>query len=785
MDWITHDEDLWFDFRGNDPHQLQPGRFYRGTVDGFAEFGVFIDLTSGVTGLLHRSELDQRLESLDWESGDTVFVQVKNVRDNGNVDLAWSKRQSESEFRGARVHDPNGDADGDRLETSETGGDVVRHTPQEGTSRTVGDSEGSSENGATDDAEADEGNGSPGPTEETSGEQAADATDDPETGADAEAAATTNDAPEPTGDAAGATDDSGSGTEAESESAPAQRAAEAADSQGAAGAASAATAASESADESADDGAADDEATDDEAADDEATDGDEAELARVSVDSLGDRVGDEVRIEGTIVGVRQTGGPTVFEVRDETGVVDCAAFVEAGVRAYPEVEVDDAVRLDGEVELRRNELQIETEELTVLDGEAGQAVTDRLEAAVTDRARPSSVEPLAPHAPVEAVTDRLVDAAEAVRRAVLESRPVVVRHAATADGYVAGAALERAVLPLVREEYATSDAEYHYFTRRPLDDPVYDMDATTNDVTRMLQDRDRHDEKLPLVVLVGTGSTVESSDGLGLLSVYDVERVVVDAAAADPDVEEQAEVVVNPELAGADADDLSTGALGAVLAATVNADVREDLAHLPAVSYWEDAPEGYLDLAREAGFDEERTRDLREAVALEAYYQSYEDKRELITDILFGGQADPDADVRSLAAHVAEQFRIKLDDELETASANLERRTEDGIEVAVLDADAYTHRYDFPPTPLLVDELHRRHREGDRFVTVVASMDELFVRATDEVDVRAIAETAREAVPEAGVTAVGVRENRIEFLSGARDAVVDAVVDAAVASLDE
>ena len=65
MDWITHEEDVWFDFRGSSPDQLVSGRYYKGTVDGFADFGVFVDLAPGVTGLLHRSELDRRLESLD------------------------------------------------------------------------------------------------------------------------------------------------------------------------------------------------------------------------------------------------------------------------------------------------------------------------------------------------------------------------------------------------------------------------------------------------------------------------------------------------------------------------------------------------------------------------------------------------------------------------------------------------------------------------------------------------------------------------------------------------
>src|SRR6056297_2380035 len=105
----VHEEDVCFVFRGDDPSQLTPNRYYRGTVDGYADFGVFVDIGPRVTGLLHRSELDSRLESLDWERGETVFVQVLDVRDNGNVDLGWSIRESEDEFRGTIVDDPDGE----------------------------------------------------------------------------------------------------------------------------------------------------------------------------------------------------------------------------------------------------------------------------------------------------------------------------------------------------------------------------------------------------------------------------------------------------------------------------------------------------------------------------------------------------------------------------------------------------------------------------------------------------------------------------------------------------
>ena len=693
----SHEEDVVFEFRGDSPDQLVENRFYRGVVDGYADFGVFIDLSSNVTGLLHRSELDGRLESLDWEAGDTVFVQVKNVRDNGNIDLTSSIRQADREFRGTLIQDGTEeklpeDDEGNPSEEAEAGNGRERN----GESVTESASDAASEEA---ESEAEE-------TSEETTESESEPEPEPETREEAAE---------------------------EVEQTPAAVA---------------------------------------------------EEPTRREIGELENRVGEEVRIEGEVVSARQTGGPTVFELRDETGVVDCAAFVEAGVRAYPEIEVGDIVRLDGEVELRREELQVETEALVELEGDEAATVERRLADAMTERARPDEPTLVADDDALEAADEELLDAAEAIRRAVLESRPIVVRHAATADGYVAGVALERAILPMVREEHAESDAEYHYVNRRPLEEAVYEMNDATNDVTRMLQDRDRHDEKLPLVVLAGTASTVESEDGLEMLGIYGAKRVVVDAAPADPEIDDDAEVLVNPT-----GDDLSTGALASSLASTISPEVREEIAHLPAVSYWQDTPEAYVDAAGEAGFDAEAVTELREAIALEAFYQSYDEKRELIGDLLFGespeavaaGAPEDAAESETLAGHIATQFREKMDTEVETAEANFETSETDGIEIAVLDTDSYTHKYDFPPSSLLLDELHRR---GDAGVTIGVAMDELWVRADTDLDLREVAREAASNAPGAGVSAAGLREGRIEFLSGAREEVEIAVVGAVVEQFD-
>jgi RecJ-like exonuclease len=673
----SHEQDVCFEFEGSRPGQLTEGRFYRGSVDGFAEFGVFVDVGDHVTGLLHTSELDQRLESLDWDPGDSVYVQVKNVRNDGNVDLGWSIRQHESEFRGALIDTPEGD-----------------ELPEEETEEQEAETEDGDANGA-------------------------DASSTPET--------------EP----AAPTPGSGSGGSGGAVSTDGET--QAASGGGAAGAEAASVSVSIE------------------------------ELERTPITDLEDLVGDPVLIEGTVVEARQTSGPTVFEVRDETGTVDCAAFESAGVRAYPGIEAGDVVRFAGVVEERRGDLQIETEDAEALEGEEREAVERRLEEAIAERASPEEVDLLADQAGVTAVRDGIVEAATAIRRAIVEGRPVVLRHNATVDGYAAAAAIERAAIPLVRAEHEAEDATYHYVSRRPLDGRIYGMRDAIRDATNMLDAGERHDEPTPLFVFVNAGSTAESGDGFDLLEAYGADRVVIDAAYPDAEMEAAAAVFVSPHLAGSEAaESVTTTALGANVAAHVSPDARAEVSHLPAVSYWRDAPEAYRDLAETAGYDDRRVTTVREAIALEAFYGTYDDKRELVSDLLFGE--------RDLAKHASEQFRERVDSELRTAEPHLRRHDADGATVGVLDVDAFTNTYDFPPTETLLAELAARNEDVDAVVGV--DEDRLLAEGNATIDMREVGKRVADAVPGGGVETRGGRDGRLVFLNGEREAVIAAAVEA-------
>ena len=82
-------------------------------------------------------------------------------------------------------------------------------------------------------------------------------------------------------------------------------------------------------------------------------------ITLTKLSDLASKIGRNVTIEADVVQIKQTSGPTIFTICDDSGVEDAAAFTEAGVRSYPEVNLGDIVRVFGEATRRNNQMQIE------------------------------------------------------------------------------------------------------------------------------------------------------------------------------------------------------------------------------------------------------------------------------------------------------------------------------------------------------------------------------------------------------------------------------------------
>ncbi|MCC6581927.1 MAG: S1 RNA-binding domain-containing protein, partial [Phycisphaeraceae bacterium] len=65
-----------------DSKDIAIGEIYQGRVNGLANFGAFVDLSECVRGLAHNKYLKSRPEV-----GDTLFVTVRNILPNGNIEL--------------------------------------------------------------------------------------------------------------------------------------------------------------------------------------------------------------------------------------------------------------------------------------------------------------------------------------------------------------------------------------------------------------------------------------------------------------------------------------------------------------------------------------------------------------------------------------------------------------------------------------------------------------------------------------------------------------------------
>ena len=172
-------------------------------------------------------------------------------------------------------------------------------------------------------------------------------------------------------------------------------------------------------------------------------------INRTLIEELEDKMGKLVRIDGEVLQVQQTSGPTIFTITDETGVTAVAAFDEAGVRAYPDVDVGDVIEVIGDVNQHDGKTQIENQSLTKLEGHEEEKLKILIDEALNKRAEPEDVDFLVKSDVLNRLKPKMREAAQKIRRAILDGRSILVRHHADADGICAGVAMEKALIPLI------------------------------------------------------------------------------------------------------------------------------------------------------------------------------------------------------------------------------------------------------------------------------------------------------------------------------------------------
>ena len=514
-----------------------------------------------------------------------------------------------------------------------------------------------------------------------------------------------------------------------------------------------------------------------------------------AVADLAAETGDTVVVEGQVVQIKQTGGPTIFQVRDGTGVVPCAAFEEAGIRAHPDVEIDDVVRVSGRAEERDGGIQVEVDALTRLEGDDAADVTTAIDEALTAAAEPADIDPLVEWPAFEKLWEDLRGVATELRETVLEGRPIRMRHHADGDGLCASVPLQVALEWFIADHYEDSEAPQHLLKRLPSKAPYYEMEDVTRDLNFALEDRTRHGQKLPMVLMLDNGSTEEDTPAYRNLRHYDIPVVVVDhhhpdPAAVDPLITDH----VNPYLHDEDYR-ITTGMMCVELARMIAPDLTEDLKHVPAVAGLSDRSEGeamsdYLDLAAQKGYEETDLRDIGEALDYATHWLRYSSGERIITDVL-----DVDCDDRGrheeLVDMLAEKAQRDVDQQLDTAMEHVDHeRLDNGAHLYTLDVENHAYRFTYPAPGKTTGEVHDRKvaETGDPVITIGYGPDFAVLRSDGvRLDIPRMVTELTEEVDGGGVSGGGhLVVGSIKFVSGMREAVIDALVEKmAEAELDE
>ena len=503
----------------------------------------------------------------------------------------------------------------------------------------------------------------------------------------------------------------------------------------------------------------------------------------VPIAELPGRVGKTVAIEGEIAQVKQTSGPTIFTIVDETGTQNAAAFIVAGVRAYPEAELDHIVRIVGEVMMRNNQLQIEVDSLSVLEGDEAVVVKARIEKALEARAEPPDIPLLVKSDILDRLRPEMRKVAKIIRKAVFTSQPIILRHHADADGICSAVAIEQAVVSLIRESGGDYDADYFLFKRAPSKAPFYEIEDITRDLDFSLKDHARFGQKMPLVILTDNGSTEEDEPSYKIATVYDIPFVVIDHHHPDATIDKYLKAHVNPYHVGGDFG-ITAGMLGTEIARLINPKVDQLIRHLPGIAGVGDrseAPERglFLALVRDQ-YPEEACKNIALALDYEQFWLRFNDGREIIKDILnLTGNQERHEKLVTLLVDGANQM---IEDQMSACMPHVVQRVlKNDAKAFLIDVEIHAHKFTFPPPGKTSGEVHDRlcrQNAGEPVVTIGFGPDFAVLRSRGVLmNIPRMVRELRNEIPGGGISGGGhLVVGSIKFVEGMRETVLEALL---------
>lgn len=346
--------------------------------------------------------------------------------------------------------------------------------------------------------------------------------------------------------------------------------------------------------------------------------------------------------------IKQTSGPTLMVLSDGTANFTFKAFLKPGARAYPEVEIGDIVHVTAQINERNSDIEGEViglKKASITDAETFLTAIQEIK---NKRYAPTNTTFSIKSKVLESLKTRFIDVATVIRKAVIDGKPILLRHNADCDGYSSAVTIERAIIGLMND-ISGGDVmlQYQNYRRAPSKAPFYEYEDAVKDLATWMRDKVKNGAQAPLIIITDNGSTDEDIIAIKQMKIYDCPIVVVDhhfpgkITNGKVEVDKYLEAHINPYLEGFDSN-VSAGMLGYELARFIYENNNSVL--IPATAAILDHTEGeereqYVAQAKALGFTEDYMQNLGEIIDMQSHYLRFSEAREFVND-LFGANME-------------------------------------------------------------------------------------------------------------------------------------------------
>ena len=503
----------------------------------------------------------------------------------------------------------------------------------------------------------------------------------------------------------------------------------------------------------------------------------------LNLKDIGPATKGKVLVKGLVDRVIQTGGPTVFVVTDGTGTLSLKGFVSPGERAYPEINGGDTITATITVDEFQGELEGNLVRIKKLSDEEHKLFLKKLEKIQRERAKVNPPEFLVKSPILDKLKDRFIKAAEEIRLAVIQDRPIIVRHHNDADGYSSGYSLEKAILPLIEKQHNSPKAPWEFFLRAPCTAPLYEIDDSIRDTANSLRNVAKFSNKMPLIIIADNGSSPDDLFAIKQGKIHGSDFIVIDHHGFEEDViSSEVKAHINPFLVGEDGSHYSAGMLCSELARFINPEV-ENISQIPAMAGFADmiqlgnpsVMEDYMKIAEEEGYTKELLSDISLVIDYVSTRVRFMEVREYI-EVLFG---EPRKKQKELVELMAPHIRRMNAKGLAMGKTNAEVEKIGRVTLQMIDIDATYPGFGFYPRPGRAIELahsdYEKNHPEEGLITIGIMRTAVTMRATDSAnfDVHALIKGLNEDLPNAFVEGGGHKNaGSINFLPYMKEKVI-------------